>query len=101
MSEINVEIVFALPERQSLLSIAVEPGTTVADIVSSSELRQLFPDCGFDDLAVGIWGSEVGRDRVVRNGDRVEIYRPLALDPKDARRQLALAGRTMGSADID
>jgi putative ubiquitin-RnfH superfamily antitoxin RatB of RatAB toxin-antitoxin module len=101
MSEINIEVVFALPDRQSLLSIAVDAGATVAQVVRHQEVEKAFPDSGFDELSVGIWGHEVDRDRVLKDGDRVEIYRPLELDPKEARRRLALTGRTMSSGESD
>ncbi|MDH5239499.1 MAG: RnfH family protein [Gammaproteobacteria bacterium] len=48
-----------------------------------------------------MWGKEVAGDTLVSAGDRVEIYRPLNLDPREARRQLALSGRTMGSSGLD
>lgn len=99
MSEIELEIVFALPGRQSLLTLVVCSGATVADVVRASEFKATFPGCGIEQLAVGIWGRKVSRDHVVKQGDRVELYRPLVLDPKEARRQLALSGRTMSSAD--
>jgi len=99
VSEIEVEVVFALPGRQSLLALVVKTGATVAEVVRASGLEATFPGCGIEQLAVGIWGRKVARDYVVKQGDRVELYRPLALDPKEARRQLALSGQTMGSAD--
>ena len=99
MSEFEVEIVFALREMQSLRSIVVESGTTVAEVVAMSGVCESFLGYGLDEMPVGIWGREVDRNRAVKEGDRIEIYRPLELDPREARRQLALIGRTMGSAD--
>jgi putative ubiquitin-RnfH superfamily antitoxin RatB of RatAB toxin-antitoxin module len=101
VSDIEVEIVFALPDRQWLRRICVRCGETVADAVSKSGIREACKEYDLDALAVGIWGREVARERVVKEGDRIEIYRPLQLDPREARRQLALSGRTMGSADRD
>ena len=101
MSEFEVEIVFALPDRQSLKSVPVATGETVADVVAKSGLRADFPEIEIDSLAVGIWGREADRTQPVKEGDRIEIYRPLAMDPREARRQLAQSGRTMGSADRD
>jgi putative ubiquitin-RnfH superfamily antitoxin RatB of RatAB toxin-antitoxin module len=48
-------------------------------------------------MQAGIWGRPVERDQAVSDGDRVELYRPLNMDPREARRRLAAAGRTMGS----
>ena len=101
MSEFEVEIVFALPDRQSLKSVPVATGETVADVVAKSGLHADFPEIEIDSLAVGIWGREADRTQPVKEGDRIEIYRPLAMDPREARRQLAQSGRTMGSADRD
>jgi putative ubiquitin-RnfH superfamily antitoxin RatB of RatAB toxin-antitoxin module len=99
MSEFEVEIVFALPDRQLLETVLVIAGDTVLDVVAKSGLREAFPEYEIDGLAIGIWGREVQRDQVVKENDRIEIYRPLQLDPREARRQLALSGKTMGSAD--
>jgi len=99
MSEFKVEVVFALPERQLLKTVVVESGTPVAGVVAQSGLLDEFPDHALDQLALGIWGREVDRQHQVREGDRIEIYRPLELDPREARRQLALSGQTMGSVD--
>ncbi|MEK6247143.1 MAG: RnfH family protein [Planctomycetales bacterium] len=101
MSEFEVEIVFALPDRQSLKSVPVATGETVADVVAKSGLRADFPEIEIDSLAVGIWGREADRTQPVKEGDRIEIYRPLEMDPREARRQLAQSGRTLGSADRD
>ena len=96
-NRIEIELVFASAERQRLFSIQVDEGATVAELISQSGIDQDFPDESIDDLAVGIWGKLVGRDHIVRDGDRIELYRPLQIDPREARRQRARAGRTMGT----
>ena len=101
MPEINIEIVFALPDRQSLLELSVERGTTVLEAVRASKLKDAFPDDNVESLSVGIWGRTVSSDQKLKDGDRIEIYRPLALDPREARRQLASVGETMGSTAND
>jgi putative ubiquitin-RnfH superfamily antitoxin RatB of RatAB toxin-antitoxin module len=87
--------VFALPGRQRLVSLVLEEGATVAAAIRASGLAAQFPDEQLDALPTGIWGRPADRDCVVCDGDRVEIYRPLEIDPREARRQLAQAGRTM------
>lgn len=82
----RVEIVFALPGRQELLEVDVAEGATVADVIAGSDLSQCFPGQDFAALQAGIWGKVVARDQLVREGDRVELYRPLEIDPKEARR---------------
>jgi len=99
MTKFEVELVFALADEQLLRSVDVEPGTTVAEVIAKSDISSAFPEHAIDHLAVGIWGREVGRDQIVKAGDRVEIYRPLELDPREARRRLALSGRTMNNQD--
>lgn len=93
---IEIELVYVSATRQRLLSIQADAGATVAEVISQSDIDLDFPDENIDDLAVGIWGKLVDRDHIVRDGDRIELYRPLQIDPREARRQLALAGRTMG-----
>ena len=94
-AEIKVEVVFALPERQVLVEVTLEEGATIADAISAAGLAERFPDEQIDALPTGVWGRPAERDRSVQAGDRVEIYRPLEIDPREARRQLAEAGRTM------
>jgi putative ubiquitin-RnfH superfamily antitoxin RatB of RatAB toxin-antitoxin module len=92
---IRVEVVFALPELQVLVALELNDGATVAEAIERSGLDQQFPDEAIDALPVGIWGRVTARDQVLADGDRVEIYRPLEMDPREARRQLAQAGKTM------
>jgi len=92
---LSVEVVLAMPRRQHLVTVAVAPGTTVAGAILAAGIAALFPDIGIASMDVGIWGRRVARDAIVADGDRVELYRPLQIDPRDARRQLARAGLTM------
>lgn len=92
---LDVEVVFALPDRQVLLDASVPAGASVRDAIEVSGIASRFPGIDLDTLKVGIWGRAVDRDAALRPGDRVEIYRPLEIDPKEARRQLARAGLTM------
>lgn len=94
----QIEVVFALPERQELVSLELEDGATVADAIARSALASLFPEHDLGKLPVGIWGRVVERDRLLEDGDRVEIYRPLAIDPREQRRALAAQGKSMGGA---
>ena len=74
----------------------VASGATVADVIAESGIQQEFPDVRLGQLELGIWGKLVTEDDVVHDGDRIEFYRQLRIDPREARRQLARAGRTMG-----
>lgn len=93
---LSIEVVFALPDRQELVTVTVDDGATVEDAIACSSLAAAFPDWNLANCAVGIWGRPVERNRKLQSGDRVEIYRPLKIDPREARRTLAAQGRSMG-----
>ena len=79
-----------MPERQELVALEVPAGSTVADAITCSGLPEIFEDFELDLTKVGVFGQITGPEQVLRNGDRVEIYRPLIADPKEVRRQRAL-----------
>jgi putative ubiquitin-RnfH superfamily antitoxin RatB of RatAB toxin-antitoxin module len=82
----QVEVAFALADRQELLVIELPDGSTVGEAIDKSGLARQFPDVDFETLQAGVWGKPAARDQAVKAGDRVEIYRPLEMDPRDARR---------------
>lgn len=69
------------------VTLQLSPGATVADALQASGLLARHPDVAIDTLPVGIWGSFCDRADVLRDQDRVELYRPLQVDPKDSRRR--------------
>ena len=87
---IRVEVVFAMPERQELVALEVTAGSTIADAIIRSGLPEMFEGFELDLARVGIFGQKTSPEQVLRDGDRVEIYRPLIADPKEVRRQRAL-----------
>lgn len=87
---IAVEIAYAKPGQQVLIQLGVVSGTSVAAAVSLSGVLERFPEINQNELKLGIFGAVCKQDRLVNQGDRIEIYRPLIHDPKDARRQRAL-----------
>lgn len=94
---IRVEVVFATPERQDLLVLELQAGSTVAEAIEESRLQGVFSAADFDELQTGIWGRVVERSTALSEGDRVELYRPLERDPREARRELARLQR-LGSS---
>jgi putative ubiquitin-RnfH superfamily antitoxin RatB of RatAB toxin-antitoxin module len=86
---IRVEVAYATPERQAIVSIEVPQGCTVAEAIRRSAIREQFPGMVIDAKAVGIFGRKVSPERPLEEGDRVEIYRPLLADPKESRRRRA------------
>ena len=88
MSAITVTVVLALLERATEIELRLAPGATVGDALARFPTRTA-PDVDIATAPVGIWGRRVDRSHALRDGDRVEIYRPLVADPKAARRRRA------------
>ena len=86
---IRVEVAYALPEKQVLLSLDVATGTTLGEAIAQSGIENDFPGLEINPARVGIFGNRAGLEDKLRDGDRVEIYRPLIVDPKEARRKRA------------
>jgi putative ubiquitin-RnfH superfamily antitoxin RatB of RatAB toxin-antitoxin module len=96
--DISIEVVLAMPECQELVAIELAQGSTVADAIAESGLLEMFEGFELDPSRVGIFSQKVSLEQVLRDGDRVEIYRPLIADPKEARRQRALLQAKSSSA---
>ncbi len=90
---IAIQVAYAAPGEQHLIDLQVAPGTTVAEAVRASGLPERVAGADPDRAALGVYGRVVEADRAVQAGDRVEVYRPLELDPREARRQRASLGR--------
>lgn len=90
-ASIAIEVVYALPERQALLRLSVPYGTRVREAVLLSGIAAQFPDLDVQNCPLGIFGKAVAKpdQRVLEDGERVEIYRPLIADPKEVRKQRA------------
>ena len=92
---IKVEVAYARPDRQVIVPLNVPEGTTVEQAILDSGILEQFPEIDLEKNKVGIFGKLVKPAQVLRDGDRVEIYRPLIADPKEIRRQRAAAGKRM------
>lgn len=99
MSLIPVEVVYALPYKQVVLSLKVAPECDVQQIITQSGILQQFPEIDLTVNMVGVFGRQVKLDSQLRAGDRIEIYRPLLSDPKDIRRRRAEQAKEEGRAD--
>ncbi|MBE0494735.1 MAG: RnfH family protein [Thiomicrospira sp.] len=82
---INVEVAYALPEQQYLFALQVPQGTTAEQSIGLSPLFKKQPDVVVEQ--VGIFSRPVPKDTPLREGDRVEVYRPLKADPRERRRK--------------
>ncbi|PSJ46150.1 RnfH family protein [Zobellella endophytica] len=96
---IRVEVVYALPQQQTVLSLRVTPEQTVRQIIEQSGVLQQYPEIDLDSNMVGVFGRQVKLEQSVHDGDRIEIYRPLLADPKEIRRRRAEQAKEEGRAD--
>ena len=86
---VRVCVVLALPERQEVVELELQDGATLADAVSASGLAERYPALEVARMAAGIWSRPRPPQTPLRDGDRVELYRPLQADPKAQRRARA------------
>jgi len=92
---IDVEVVYALPEEQSLVTVKVAEGTEIKDAIAKSTILEDYPELELDKLEVGIFGKMAKLTQKVRDHDRIEIYRPLIADPKEVRKRRAAEGKRL------
>mgnify|MGYP001739796068 FL=1 len=86
---LEIEIVYGLADRQVLKNMTVAEGTTVREAALQSGLEVEFPELDLQQAPLGIFGKAVKDEMVLRDWDRIEVYRPLLIDPKEARRKRA------------
>jgi putative ubiquitin-RnfH superfamily antitoxin RatB of RatAB toxin-antitoxin module len=94
---IAIEVACAEAGRQTVLALEVPAGCTAEEALGLSGILALHPAIDATACGVGIFGVEVPRSRVLQAGDRVEVLRPLAEDPRERRRRLAREGRSMNA----
>jgi len=87
---VNIEVAYAKPEAQLIVALTLPEETTLEAAVKASGLLERFPEIALSELNVGVFGVVCKPDQAINEGDRIEIYRPLRRDPKEARRQRAL-----------
>ena len=93
MSFISVEIVYALPDQQQLIEMSVSEGTTALQLYKQSKLEETFPEISKHQLVLGVFGEKLNApdQYILQPGDRIEVYRPLTMDPKLLRKRRAEA----------
>lgn len=84
---VKIEVVYGTLELQKIISLEVAENTSVFDGAVVSGIDRVFPEIDFDSVHMGIFGKVVRKpkEQILREGDRIEIYRPLTIDPKQAR----------------
>ncbi len=89
IKQITVEIAYALPNEQVILSLDIDDTDTVEDVINRSGILESYPQINLETDKVGIFGKMCKLNTGLRNKDRIEIYRKLIADPKESRRQKA------------
>jgi hypothetical protein len=92
---IRIEVAYAKPERQLILALEAEPGITAKEAVIRSGILDEFPEIDIETAKLGIFGKAAPANTVLSPMDRVEIYRPLIADPKEARKKRAAEGKQL------
>lgn len=100
---LRVEVCYALPEKQELVTVTVPEGATLQQALEASGLLAKHPEIDLKKNKFGIYAKLSKLDSLLRDRDRVEIYRPLIADPKEVRKQRAAEGKVMkkGAGDAD
>lgn len=91
---IRVEVAYATPDRQCILVVELAEGSTVEAAIRCSNILDEFPEINIETQKTGVFGKLRSLNEVVKDGERIEIYRPLAIDPKEARRVKARKKKT-------
>jgi uncharacterized protein len=86
---LRIRVVYALPDQQPTVDLRLPAGTSLTEAVNRSGLLQKFPEAAERPLACAIFGRAVPLTYELRDGDRIEILRPLLIDPKQSRREAA------------
>jgi putative ubiquitin-RnfH superfamily antitoxin RatB of RatAB toxin-antitoxin module len=86
----KVELAYAKPDEQYLVTLVLQPGATIEVAIIHSGILAIFPEIDLNRQRVGIFGKVTAITTLIKDGDRIEIYRPLIVDPKDARRARAV-----------
>ena len=84
---LEIEVVYGLPDKQVLKKLNVQNGCTAREAVCQSDLDEIFSELDLQTAPLGIFGKSVKDETLLRDKDRIEIYRPLLIDPKEARRK--------------
>lgn len=88
--QIRVEVAYALPDKQKIIALTVEQGSTALHTAEQSGIASQFDNIDLETAKMGVFGKAVKpASYIMREGDRVEIYRPLLVDPKQARKARA------------
>lgn len=86
---LTIEVAYALPTKQQIVTVDVAVGTSALDAVKQSTITKVFPDIDVKNMKMGVFGKSIKANYELKAGDRIEIYRPLISDPKATRKARA------------
>jgi len=95
IERISVEVAYATADEQLVIPLEVEAGTTLKSAIEQSGIVERFSEIDIATVKTGVFGKITKPDAALNSGDRVEIYRPLIADPKEARKKRAAEGKQM------
>ncbi|MDV6326606.1 RnfH family protein [Idiomarina loihiensis] len=98
-NKLTIEVAYATPDKQVLLTVHPQEGATVEECIRMSDVFEQFPEIDLEQQKVGIWNKTVKLNAQPRDGDRIEIYRPLIADPKAVRKRRAEEAKQSGRAN--
>lgn len=99
VEQLLIEVVYALPDKQTLLSLHVDENSTIEQAIQSSGILEQYPQIDLKKNKVGVWNKAAKLTDILEDGDRIEIYRPLIADPKEVRKRRAEKAKEEGRAD--
>jgi len=99
LAQLSIEVVYGTPTRQEIISCQVGPNTTIEQAILSSGIIEEFPEIDLAVNNVGIWNRAAKLTDMVKDLDRIEVYRPLLADPKEVRKRRAEKAKEEGRAD--
>lgn len=93
--QINIEVAYALPDEQTIIPLQVDKNISINDAIIQSKILEKYTDIDLKKQKIGIFGKVIKKGTRLYAGDRIEIYRPLIADPKEARRKRAAEGKKL------
>jgi putative ubiquitin-RnfH superfamily antitoxin RatB of RatAB toxin-antitoxin module len=99
VAQLAIEVVYGTPTRQEIISCIIEPNTTIEQAILASGIMEEFPEIDLAVNNVGIWNRAAKLKDIVKDLDRIEVYRPLLADPKEVRKRRAEKAKEEGRAD--
>ena len=95
------EVIYALPEEQILFTAEFAEEATARDVILQSGILEEYNELDIESMDIGLFGKAIKMDQMIRDKDRIEIYRPLIADPKEVRKRKAAEGKRLKKGGAD